>query len=625
MKSIRHYLTSLLSAFLLLLVLTSGEEKKTTTVFLIGDSTMANKVLTGNNQERGWGQMLSGFFTDDIVVDNHAVNGRSTKSFIAEGRWNTVRDAIKPGDYVIIQFGHNDEKITSPERYTKADEEYKDNLRFFVEETRNKGGIPVLMDPIARRSFFENKNAAEEDDLFGKGTTQLNEGTRLVETHVITREDGTVDDYLDAVRAVADEMDVPFVPMNKISKDLIETYGNEGSKALFCWHPADVYPKYPTGREDNTHLCILGARLLCSLAVDAIGDAIPALKPFIRHYQVVVATDGSGDFLSIQEAINAIPDYNSEEIKILVQPGEYHEKVVIPASKSHITLVAKSEGRSIISYDDYASKKASLTGRNLGTSGSASIYIYAPYFEAIGMTFENTASRKSWQEEHKGVGQAVAALVCGDKVVFRRCKFLGHQDTLYAYGLKSDPKTDDEKKESHLLNHFSQLQSRQYYEDCYIEGTVDYIFGWAVAVFNRCELHSLGDGYVTAAATPENQSYGFVFHDCRITAEPDVKTFLGRPWRNYAQVVYLNCDLCKEVQPEGWKPWMNKDTGYDGSSTAFYAEYKSTGAGAIKEQRISWSHQMSDLESFRYKIPYILKGADNWTPSITSASAQENK
>ena len=616
MKHIKHIFASLLLALALVTVLTSADEKKPITVFMIGDSTMANKKLDGNNQERGWGQMLSGFFTEDVRVDNHAINGRSTKSFIDEGRWQKVVDQITPGDYVIIQFGHNDEKITSPERYTKAGADFDDNLRRFVNETREHGGIPILMDPIVRRSFFENKNAAEEDDLFGKGITLKEEGDKLVETHVITREDGSIDDYLSAVYDVAKELNVTFIPMNAISKEFVESFGNEASKQLFCWFPANTYAACPNGREDNTHLNVAGARQICSLAVDAIGKAVPALKPFIRHYDMVVAHDGSGNFLTVQEAINAVPDFNSEELTILIQPGIYHEKVVIPESKSHITMIAKTEGESVISYDNSANTLSSVTGRKLGTSGSASIYIFAPHFEAQGMTFENTASRQSWNNEQKVLGQAVAALVCGDKAVFRRCRFLGHQDTLYAYGVKSDPKTADEQQESRLMKHFSMLQSRQYYEDCYIEGTVDYIFGWAIAVFNRCELHCLGNGYVTAAATPEGQTYGFVFHECRVTAEPGVTTYLGRPWRNYAQTVFLNSELCEAVQPAGWQPWMNKDTGRDGSKTALYAEFNSHGAGANPEQRIAWSRKLSELEALRYNISYILRGVDGWSPVI---------
>lgn len=603
----KHFFSLLSLALVLLLSLTSADTKKPIIIHMIGDSTMANKNITGNNLERGWGMVLPGFFSDDVEIINYAINGRSTKSFINEGRWQKVLDALQPGDYVFIEFGHNDEKITSPDRYTDADGEFSDNLRKFVRETREKKGIPVLMDAIARRQFFENPNAATEDDLFGKGITIKEEGNKLVETHIITREDGKVENYLEAPRKVAKEFNVPFIGMNAISKELIESYGSEASKELFCWFPADTYPACPKGREDNTHLNIKGARALCHRAVDAIGETLPELKPYVRHYDIVVAPDGSGDFFSVKDAIDAVPDYSSKVVTILLMPGTYKEKIVIPESKTNIRIEAKTEGKCIISYDDYAQKKSPLTGQNLGTSGSASIYIYAPNFEARGITFENTASRESWNTSKQVKGQAVAALVCGEGAVFRRCRFLGHQDTLYAYGRKSDPKSKEAIAESHEKPFPSYLQSRQLYEECYIEGTVDFIFGWAVALFDRCELHCLGNGYLTAASTPEGQDFGYVFIDCKITAEADVQTYLGRPWRNYAQTVFINCDLCEAVQPEGWKNWPNKDTGLDGSTTAFYAEYGSKGPGANPKSRVSWSHQLSKKDLLHYTKENILR------------------
>ena len=617
-----------LAAVVLMLSLTSADTKRPITIFMIGDSTMANKPLDGNNQERGWGQMLSGFFSDDIRVDNHALNGRSSLSFILEGEWQKVYDAIKPGDYVFIQFGHNDEKIKSENRGTRPGTpepalcpdqwgrpaSFDDNLRKFVNETREKGGIPVLFNSIARRSFFENQNAAEEDDLFGKGITLKTEGDSLVETHIITRGDGTVDDYLEAPRRIAKEMKVPFVEMNAISKKVILGEGVEGSKGLFCWLPANTFAVAPKGREDNTHLRISGARKMCAATIDAIGEAVPALKPFIRKYELVVAKDGSGDFMTVQEAINAVPDYNSEEIKILIAPGTYKEKLVVPESKSHVTLIARSEGEVIITNDDYAGKTSLVTGRKLGTSGSSTAYIYAPCFEAIGIVFENTASNESYAQGGRSVGQAVAVLVAGDCVVFRRCKFLGHQDTLYAYGRKSDPKTPEAVAAAKTQRIPENLQSRQYYEDCYIAGTVDYIFGWATAYFNRCELHCLGDGYVTAAATPQGQTYGYVFNECHITAEPGVQTYLGRPWRHYAQTVFVNCTMDECVRPQGWQTWPNKETGADGSATAFYAEYNSKGAGAQPKQRVAWSKQLTGNMAERFTAAEVLKGYDNWNP-----------
>ncbi len=606
------------------------------TVFTIGDSTMANKPTDKDNQERGWGQMLSGFFTDDVIVDNHALNGRSSLSFYLEGKWKNVYDKIQPGDYVFIQFGHNDEKIKSakrgtrpgtpkpapcPDQWENTDSEmidsFDDMLRLFVNQTREKGGIPVLFNAIARRNFFENKNAAEEDDLFGKGTTQKEEGDSLIETHIITRKDGVVDDYLEAPRRIARELNTPFVEMNQISKDLIQGMGIENSKKLFCWIPANTNLSAPKGRQDNTHLRIWGARQMCRATIDAIGEAVPELKPYIRKYDLVVAKDGSGDFFTVQEAVNAVPDFNSQEVTILIQPGVYKEKLIIPTTKTNIHMIAKTDGQSIITYDDYASKKAELTGRNKGTSGSASVYIFANNFEAEGIVFENSASNKTWEANKQGVGQAVAVLVAGDKVIFRRCKFLGHQDTLYAYGRKSDPKTDKALEASKTAMPQDQI-ARQYYEDCYIAGTVDYIFGWATAYFNRCEMHCLGNGYVTAAATPQGVEYGYIFNECKITVEPNVESYLGRPWRNYAQTIFLNCQM-EGVKAEGWKSWMNKTTGLDGTTTARYAEYNSRDLNGKKlntSKRVSWGKQLSKKEAALYSAEKVLSGVDGWNPIV---------
>lgn len=573
---------------LLSLIFISAGTKQKTTIFMIGDSTMANKPTDKDNQERGWGQALQGFFTDDIIVDNHAVNGRSSKSFIDEGRWQVVVDKIKPGDYVFIQFGHNDEKPKA-DRHTDPGSTFDDNLRKFCNETRAKGGIPVLFNSIVRRNFFDNKNAVTDDDLHGVNTTKTNtEGDSLIETHILVKEDGTVLDYLAAPRNVARELNVPFVDMNKITHDLVQGMGAEESKKLYCWIDPDTNLAAPKGRKDNTHLNVYGARVIAGLTVDAIGEAIPTLKPFIRHYDFVVAQDGSGDFFTVQEAIDAVPDYRKNTTTILVCPGTYKEKVIVAESKEHVKLIARTPGEVILTYDDYANRP-NCFGENKGTSGSASFYVYAPDFEADGITFSNTAGP---------VGQAVAILVKGDRAVFRNCKFLGHQDTLYAYGQKYNS------------------QSRQYYEDCYIEGTVDYIFGWATAVFNRCRLHSVGNGHVTAAATPQGQKYGYVFFDCHLTAADGVKADLGRPWRDYAQVVYIRCKMDDFIRPEGWNNWNKKQA----EKTSFYAEYDCTGPGANLDKRVKWSHRLTPKESRAYTIENILKGDDDWKPEITPAS-----
>ena len=195
---------NLLAAFMIMLMFSAFTTEKTITIFMIGDSTMANKSLEGNNQERGWGHVLGGFFSEDIVVDNHAVNGRSSKSFIDEGRWEVVLNKMKPGDYVFIQFGHNDEK-PKPDRHTDPGTTFDANLKRFVEEARAKGGIPVLFNSIVRRNFRVNENAVTDDDFRKDKLEEAKEGEVLIDTH---------GEYLNSPRNVAKELNVPFVDMN---------------------------------------------------------------------------------------------------------------------------------------------------------------------------------------------------------------------------------------------------------------------------------------------------------------------------------------------------------------------------------------------------------------------------
>lgn len=561
--------TKLLPALCALLLLTSfrTDTRDVTTIFMIGDSTMANKPLDGDNPERGWGQMLPGFFTEDIRVDNHARNGRSSKSFIDEGLWEQVRTQIRKGDYVFIQFGHNDEK-PKPDRHTDPGTTFDANLRRFVEETRAKGGIPVLFNSIVRRNFFHNPNAVTDDDLRREKVegTAL-EGDSLIDTHGA---------YLESPRRVAAELDVPFVDLNRLTHDLVQGMGRETSKSLFCWVPANTYAACPKGRQDNTHLNIYGARRVARLAVNALAEAVPALKPYIRDYDFVVAKDGSGDFLTVQDAINAVPDFRkNKRTTILVRPGEYKERVIVPECKINISLIGQTGA--VITNDGYASKKNSL-GDEMSTSGSSTCYIYAPDFYAEGITFANTAGR---------VGQAVACFVSADRAYFKACRFLGNQDTLYTYG----------------------KGCRQYYEDCYVEGTVDFIFGWSTAVFNRCTIHSLGQGYLTAPSTDKEQKYGYVFYDCKMTAEPGVEgVALSRPWRPYAKAVFIRCDLDGHIAPAGWNNWGKKSN----EETVTYAEYQNTGEGARPEARAPYGHQLKDLTG--YGIEEVLAGNDGWNP-----------
>lgn len=250
-------------------------DRHVTTIHMIGDSTMANKDLTGGNPERGWGQVLPCFFTEEVCIDNHAKNGRSSKSFIDEGLWNKVISQVKKGDYVFIQFGHNDEK-TDIERHTDAGSTFDDNLRRFVNETRVKGGIPVLFSSIVRRNFRNNSNAVIEDDTPNVAVPEEHskEGYTLIDTH---------GKYLASPRDVANELNVLFIDMNKITHDLVEGLGPEKSKELYMWIPKNTVSIYPKGKEDNTHLNAYGAQIIVGLTVEAIGRTMPELAGYIKR------------------------------------------------------------------------------------------------------------------------------------------------------------------------------------------------------------------------------------------------------------------------------------------------------------------------------------------------------
>jgi pectinesterase len=223
-------------------------------------------------------------------------------------------------------------------------------------------------------------------------------------------------------------------------------------------------------------------------------------------------------------------------------------------------------------------KSPTLGNKPIGTFRTPSTQIDADDFTAENVTFENSAGP---------VGQALAVRVDGDRVVFRNCRFLGWQDTI-------------------LIN-----RGRQYFENCYITGYVDFIFGGSCAFFERCHIHCLRDGYITAASTPDNQPFGFVFSHCKITGEsPTVKTYLGRPWRAYSAVTFLNTEMSEVVRPEGWHNWNFPER----EKTVRYSEYGSTGAGANIKARVAWSHQLSKAETKAITMEKVLGGFDNWNP-----------
>lgn len=262
--------------FLLALVLlTAGTPRRVTTIFVIGDSTAANKDLSKGKLERGWAQMLQQQFDSTVIrIDNHAVNGRSSKSFIDEGRWARVVDLIHPGDYVIIQFGHNDEKPKA-DRHTDPGSTFDYNLAKFVRETREKGGIPVLMNPVVRRNFFTK--APENDDDEKLRTQTFKDGVRMVEGDTLVDTHGL---YRVAPRDVALRMNCHFVDANRITHDLEQGLGTEASKRLHMWFRPGTEPTEPKGKQDNTHYSVYGATIVARLLADALCDEIPVLSSY---------------------------------------------------------------------------------------------------------------------------------------------------------------------------------------------------------------------------------------------------------------------------------------------------------------------------------------------------------
>lgn len=325
------------------------------------------------------------------------------------------------------------------------------------------------------------------------------------------------------------------------------------------------------------------------------------LSTSAQKQRITVAQDGSGNYKTVQEAINTVPAHNKNRVVIYIKTGVYKEKLKLDSTQHFVTLLGEDKLSTILTYDDY-SGKILPDGTALRTSTSGSFYSFGNDFRAENLTFSTTAGP---------VGQAVAAFVTGDRAVFVNCRFLGNQDTLYT-GMPDEAQPGKSRIST---------QARQYYKDCYVEGTVDFIFGSATAVFDHCTIFSKKNGpYITAAATPEGKSFGYVFLNCLLTSNaPPATVYLGRPWRNFARTAFVNCQLGNHIRPEGWHNWDKPAA----ETTTVYAEYQSTGPGAPMPgvnpaSRVSWSKQLTADEVKNYTVERILAGTDNWNPNRTN-------
>ena len=299
--------------------------------------------------------------------------------------------------------------------------------------------------------------------------------------------------------------------------------------------------------------CILPSPLFSQNLSEQLGDDI----------DIMVSKDGSGDYMTIQEAINAIPDDNPTRKVIFIKNGTYYEKVVVPAKKTNITVIGEHMDSTVLVYDDSPAK-----GDTFWTMNTATIRVDADDFWAMNMTISNAAGN---------TGQALALFGNGDRQIYTHCRIVGYQDTYYLT-----------------------IRVRNYFKDCFIEGATDYIFGFGVAVFDSCQIHSLPGGYITAASTPLEYKFGLVFRDCNLTTSPSgTGISLGRPWFDFARTVYFKCWETKGILAGGWLPWSGRE------ATCYYREYQCFGPGSDTTKRVSYGKQLTDQEAEKYVLDTI--------------------
>jgi pectinesterase len=303
-----------------------------------------------------------------------------------------------------------------------------------------------------------------------------------------------------------------------------------------------------------------------------------ATSSSVKTTELVVAADGSGQYKTVQEAIAAAPTGSvTNPIVIRIKPGVYKELIYVQREKRYVRLIGEDASKTVVTYGLHANM-IGMDGKPMGTYRTPTAVIDADDFTVENVTFENSAGP---------VGQALAIRIDGDRVVFRGCRFLGWQDTVFTN------------------------RGRHFFQDCYIQGHVDFIFGGSTAFFDRCHVHCLKNGYITAASTPQEHPYGFVFSHCRITGEPDVKTYLGRPWRDYSSVIFLTTEMSEVIRPEGWNNWNLPER----EKTARYSEWDNSGPGSRLTGRVDWMRTLKPDDAKRLTPERVLGDVDRWNPS----------
>ncbi|GHD10835.1 pectinesterase family protein [Zhihengliuella salsuginis] len=574
----------------------AGVSRDYPVVFVVGDST-ASAYEHDLRPRTGWGQALALLTGKKASVFDYAWSGASSKSFADAGKLDTVLSLMQAGDTLLISFGHNDEKVSDPDRGTDPDTTYKEYLTRYIDGARAAGGQPVLATPVERRRF----------DSAGNSRTSHGE-------------------YPRAMRELAAATGTPIVDLTELSLQLWQQLGPEGTLSHFLHLEPGVHPQYPDGREDNTHFHAVGALAVARLvARDLVGQGITPGSWFTRLDAEVdplaetywpperpvdevrmIDVGPGGDFASVQAAVDTVPSYSGTRTVIRIAPGTYREVVRVRSDKQRITFLGLGERpQDTVLVFDNASGTPHPDGGTYGTTGSTSIRVDAAYFHAENLTFANDFDEAAHPEITSR--QAVALRLAGDYSVLRNVRCLGNQDTLYV----NSPSTG--------------VQARFLFDSCYVEGDVDFIFGRGTAVFDACRIVSLdrgesNNGYVTANSVDKSIKHGYLFDGCEFTSPAARRTVhLGRPWHPggdpdaIAQVLVRDSVLGDHIKASPW-------TDMSGFSwkTARFAEHHNSGPGSsVTADR----PQMPVAEAAEFTGAAYLAGGDGWAPHLARTSA----
>ena len=326
----------------------------------------------------------------------------------------------------------------------------------------------------------------------------------------------------------------------------------------------------------NRWMMVMGMTVIISILPRC---EVQAASPYDNADTITVARDGTGQFRTVQEAIEVCRAFMDYYKVIYIKKGTYKEKIIIPQWLQHIELCGEDRDQTVITFDDHANIKTAECPNGMGTFRTYTLKIEANDITLKNLTVENNSAR---------LGQAVALHTEGDRLMFVNCRFIGHQDTIYT-GM---PRT------------------RLFFDHCYICGTTDFIFGPSTAWFEQCTIHCLANSYITAASTPADIGYGYIFNRCNVTADDSVeKLYLGRPWRDYGYTLFMDCSLPRQIRPEGWHHWEKHR-----EQTARYLEYRNSGPGADTAQRAPWSRQLTKKEADQITVDRVFAFADQWTP-----------